>query len=84
MTSLTSWNGLPNCRALFWIANFGRPSATEARDGDAPFSISEKSRFICSEVQLRLVVRLMEGFQYGNNTSGNERIELSRHGLFDI
>src|SRR4051794_38825983 len=55
LTSLASGKGLPSCRALFWTASLGRPSTTDARAGDTPFSISDKSWVIWWEVQLSLV-----------------------------
>ena len=59
LTSLTSGNGLPNCRALFWMASLGRFSTTEARKADVPLSRSARRSSICSGVQLRLVTRVI-------------------------
>jgi hypothetical protein len=56
-TCLEPANGLPNSRALFWTANLGRFSTTEARAGDTPLSTSAQRSLICSEVQLRQVIR---------------------------
>ena len=50
-------NALPNSLALFWTANLGRFSTTEARTGDTPRSTSAQRSSSRSAVQLRQVRR---------------------------
>jgi hypothetical protein len=50
-------NGLPNSLALFWTANLGRFSTTEARTGDTPRSTSAQRSSSRSAIQLRQVRR---------------------------